>query len=184
MGLALLLALALLTSAVGCASGTPEDPPSLRHLLTERTSSTPNARDASTPLRWIIDEAEDMDVSPSAVLSVRVWIPQLLDGKEYVFPLERKQVPPGYVSRIGAHFAGEAADGVSESGRGIGYVGGVNLVGATDNGVTVRASFAGRGPNLERVDLTDRFTVEWGGRYEGTFHGDGRIVASIRLAGN
>jgi len=173
------LAFGLLGGLLGCASSPPADPPSLTHLLSEPSDTKSNSQEPSTPLHWVIDEAEDMNVHPSGVLSVQVSIPQLFGKKAYVFPLDRKQVPEGYLSRIASTARSEAADGVSESGDGIGYVGGVNLVDATDNEVTVEASFAGRGPSLKHVELNRRFTVAWGGRFEGTFNGEGRIVASI-----
>jgi hypothetical protein len=173
------LAIVLLGGLLGCASSTPDDPPSVRHLLSDPSKATPTSIDPSDSLHWVIEEAEDMNVFPSGVLSVQVSIPQLFGHKAYVFPLDRKQVTADYLPRASGR--AEAADGVSEDGHGIGYVGGVNIVDSTGNEITVEASFAGRGASLKRVDLTRRFTVPWGGRFEGTFNGEGRIVASISV---
>ena len=171
------IAIVLLITVIGCATGTPDDPPEVkRRLAADSAAMTPSSPEPPTTQRWVIEENDE---APNGVLSVEVSIPQLLDRKVYTIRLARKQVPADHISPLVAHF-GECADGQTDSGEGIGYVGGINIVDLSANALVVEASFAGKGRDLKHVDLIQRFTIAWGGHFEGNFNGQGKISANVK----
>jgi hypothetical protein len=101
-------------------------------------------------------------------------VPALFDQKSYRRSLKRWEAPGDHAPTF--EMRGEAADSPD---RRTGYVGGVNVMGATSDTVKVEVEFSGTGPDGKRVDVSRTFSLPWLGQFDGDFDGIGRIHAAF-----